>query len=178
MTANARRIKARADENLKHLPNYTCTETIQRSLRTSRRDRLRPTDTVHLDVAYVGGKELFGRPGEHRIDQPDVAQLVTKPIGNGQFALFAKSIFLGQRAKFGPPVNTRRAGKQAYRYDYTIPVAQSGFRIQSAVGEAIVGYSGSLWVTTVPSPSADSFFLCRCAPSGKPEMCSEKQAGT
>ncbi len=140
------KVKARADENLGRLPNYTCTETIERSLRYGPKGRLRSKDAVHLNVAYVEGQELFGRLGEPRIDQADIGQLVSRPIGNGQFALFVKSIFSGQRGIFGSVVNTKLEGKQAFRFDYRIPLARSGFRIQSAAGEAIVGYSGSFWV--------------------------------
>lgn len=154
------KVKARAAENLRRLPNYTCTETIDRSLRLGRKAKLRPEDTVRLNVAYVEGKELFGRPGDRRIDQSDIGRLVDKPIGNGQFALFVKSIFLGQRGTFGFSVKTKLEGKQAFRFDYTIPLVQSGLRIQSAVGEAIVGYSGSFWV------ARDTLDLMRLIVSG------------
>jgi hypothetical protein len=140
------RVRARTDENLRRLPNYTCTETIERTLRAGRKGRLRPKDTVQLNVAYVEGRELFGRLGDHRIDQPDIGQFVDRPIGNGQFALFVKSIFVGQGGMFGSPVKTKIEGKQAFRFDYTIPLSDSGFSITSAVGKAYVGYSGSFWV--------------------------------
>ncbi len=140
------RIKARVAENLRRLPNYTCTETIERSLRHGPRDRLRHTDTIHLDVAFVEGKELFGRPGEHRIDQPDIGKFVSTPIGNGQFALFVKNIFLGPRGTFGDSMDTKLQGKRAFRFDYAVPLAASSFSIRSGVGEATVGYSGTFWV--------------------------------
>ncbi len=134
-----------ADENLRRLPNYTCTETIQRSLRLDWRAKLRPYDNVRLNVAYVEGKELFGRPGDPR-DQPDLGQLVGKPIGNGQFALYVKLIFSGQNGTFGPSLKTRLEGRQAFRFEYTIPISHSGLRIHSGVGQAVVGFSGSFWV--------------------------------
>jgi len=139
------KVKARAGENLKRLPNYTCTETIDRFVERRRFGKLHRAP-VRLDVAYVGGKELFGRPGSGKIDEPDIAKFVDRPIGNGQFALFVRSIFLGQGAQIGLPVKTKLEGQQSFRFDYRIPLAFSGFRIQSAVGEAIVAYSGSFWV--------------------------------
>ncbi len=141
------RIKARAGENLRRLPNYTCTESIERSLRPGRKGPLRPKDTVRLNVAYVGGKELFGLPGAGRVDQPDLSKLVDGPIGNGQFAVVVRSIFLEQGATFSHSSKTKLDGKQAFRFDYAMPLAHSGFSIKSSVGEAIVGYSGSFWVT-------------------------------
>ncbi len=140
------RIKIRAGENLRRLPNYTCTENIARSLRIGRRGPLRPKDTVRLNVAYVGGKELFGLPGAGRVDQANLSKLVDGPIGNGQFAVFVRSIFLKQGATFSQFSKTKLDGKQAFRFEYTMPLAHSGFSIKSSVGEAIAGYSGSFWV--------------------------------
>ena len=56
-------IKARMAENLRRLPDYTCTEIIDRSRRRRGTDAFAPVDTLKLDVARVDGKELFSRPG-------------------------------------------------------------------------------------------------------------------
>jgi hypothetical protein len=159
------RIQTRAAENLRRLPNYTCTESIDlyrehrsvprasictesidRSIRLGRRGPLRPKDTVRLNVAYVGGKELFGLPGTGRVDQANLSKLVDGPIRNGQFAVFVRSIFLEPGAAFSHSSKTNLDGRQAFRFDYTMPLAHSGFNIKSSVGEAIVGHSGSFWV--------------------------------
>jgi len=70
------KVKAGVEDNLKRLPDYTYTENIERSLRSSRGKRLRSTDRVRLNVAYVGGKELFGLPGAGRIEHAKIDQLV------------------------------------------------------------------------------------------------------
>src|SRR5260370_29219607 len=44
------RIKVRAAENLQRLPNYTCTETIERSRRARKSRRFDPVDTLRLEV--------------------------------------------------------------------------------------------------------------------------------
>jgi hypothetical protein len=88
-------VKTRAAENLSRLPNYTCTETIERAQRQGKRGRIWPLDRVQVNVAYVNGKEFYGRVNEPKIDQPDLGQITGTPIGNGQFALFVKSIFSG-----------------------------------------------------------------------------------
>jgi len=139
-------VKARAGENLRRLPNYTCTETIDRFVDRGRFRRLHKAP-VRLDVAYVGGQELYGLPGSGKIDEPDITKFVDRPIGNGQFALFVKSIFFAQGAQIGLPIETKLEGQQSFRFDYRIPLEFSGFRIQSAAGEAFVAYSGSFWVT-------------------------------
>ncbi len=53
------RIRTKVAENLKRLPNYTCTQTIIRSLRRTPAAKLQRLDTVRLEVAYVGGKEAL-----------------------------------------------------------------------------------------------------------------------
>ena len=51
-------IKARMAENLRRLPDYTCTEVIDRSRRRRGTDTFAPVDTLKLDVALVDGKEV------------------------------------------------------------------------------------------------------------------------
>ena len=140
------KVKARADENLRRLPNYTCTETIQRSLRKRNEHKFRPEDTVRLNVAYVGGKELFGQPGQGRIDQSDVGKAASGTIESGQFAIFLKSIIRGERATLVFLGSTKLEGKQTFLLGYQVPLERSVYSIRSNAGEAIVGYSGSLWV--------------------------------
>jgi hypothetical protein len=153
-------VKARADENLRRLPNYTCTEIIQRSLRKRNERKFRSKDTVRLNVAYVGGKELFGQPGQGRIDQPDVGKAASGTIESGQFAIFLKSIIRGERATFVFLGSTTLEGKKAFHFGYQVPLEQSVYSIRSNAGEAIVGYSGSLWV------ARDSLDLMRLVVSG------------
>src|SRR5947209_13623252 len=57
------RIKVKMAENLDHLPNYTCEQTIERSRRRAPSRKFELLDTVRLEVALVEGKELYGWPG-------------------------------------------------------------------------------------------------------------------
>jgi len=140
------RIKGKVAENLRRLPNYTCTQTIVRSLRRKPTARLQRLDTVRLEVAYVGGKELYGWPGSGRIDQPQITKLISGTIGNGDFAVLPSSIFLGESAHFHYNSETTVDGKPAIRYDYVVPQLASGYQIQAGAAAAIVGYHGSFWV--------------------------------
>ncbi len=56
-------IKAKMADNLSRLPNYTCLQTIERSHRDARKKRFERQDLVRLEVALVGGRELFAWPG-------------------------------------------------------------------------------------------------------------------
>lgn len=139
------RIRTKVADNLKRLPNYTCTQTIVRSLRRSRSARLQRVDTVKLDVAYLDGKELYGRPGSS-IDESKITQLVSGTIGNGDFAGLPSSIFLGTATQFDYQGESKLSGKAAIRYNYTVPKFASGYQIQAGPVSALVGYHGSFWV--------------------------------
>jgi len=140
------RIRTKVAENLKRLPNYTCTQTIIRSLRRMPAAKLQRLDMVRLEVAFVGGKELYGRPGSGRIDQSQITKLVGGTIGNGDFGVLPSSIFLGDSAHFQYNGASKLDGKPAIRYDYAVPQVASGYQIQAGSAAAIVGYHGSFWV--------------------------------
>lgn len=137
------KIKAKAAQNVKQVPNYTCTETIQRSERPMPGGHDETLDTVHLEVAYVQGKELFGWPGAAKIDQSDIKKLVGGTIGNGYFALLLENIFLGQSSTFHYEGHTELDGKGTVVYSFHVPLLGSGYRITTASGSAVVGYHGS-----------------------------------
>jgi hypothetical protein len=58
------RVKTHMGQVLSRLPNYTCLETIERSRRRASGKRFELVDALHLEVAFVDGKELFSWPGE------------------------------------------------------------------------------------------------------------------
>src|SRR5947209_20432363 len=83
------RIQARITENLAHLPDYTCAQTIERSRRRDLHQSWRTADQVRLEVGYIGGRELFAYPGGERLDEADVRRPVPGGlIGRCVFAMF------------------------------------------------------------------------------------------
>jgi hypothetical protein len=140
------KIKAKVAENLSRLPNFTCTETIQRSLWYRSTATPEMVDTVRLEVAFVQSKELYGWPGAARIDEPDITKMVGGSIGNGYFALFLNNIFLVSSTTFHYVGHVKLDGRESLRYDYTVPPLAKAYRLRSARGEAAVGYHGSIWV--------------------------------
>ena len=88
-------------ETLRRIPNYTCLETIERSVRRSDSKRASVVDALRLEVAVVDGKELFSWPGERQFKERDLRELAPGgAIGNGNFALHAKSVFGGGYVTF------------------------------------------------------------------------------
>jgi len=142
------RIKAKAADNLKRLPNYTCTQTIERTLRGAKARKFEPLDTLRLEVALVEGKELFSWPGAGKFEERGIGEIVGRggAIGNGSFALHAKSVFLSNAPTFTHVGATTLSGRPAIRYDYRIPQMLSGYQIRVGQNHALVEYHGSFWV--------------------------------
>lgn len=141
------RIKVRAERNLNRLPNYTCLETIERSRRRVSSRRFELIDLVRLEVALVDGKEMFAYPGSARFDERDITDMVSGgTIGNGNFAVHARSVFLTNAPTFRHVGERIREGRRTIRFDYRVPAIQSGFRLRVKPAEGIVGYEGAFWV--------------------------------
>ncbi len=142
------RIKAKAAENLQRLPNYTCTQTNERSRRRGKARKFEPVDTLRLEVALVEGKELFAWPGAGKFEEKGIGEIVGRgaAIGNGSFALHAKSVFLSHSPTFTYVGETTLNGRRADRYDYRIPQMLSGYQIRIGPNQAFVEYHGSFWV--------------------------------
>jgi len=140
------RVKRHMEQVLVRQPNYTCLETIERSRRSGKSKRFQLVDALHLEVAVVEGKELFSWPGEREFKDRDLRELAPSgAIGNGSFALHARSVFLS-----GTPLITYRGeetidGRAVSRYDYQVPQFRSGYRIRIGHLEGITGYRGSFW---------------------------------
>ena len=142
------RIKARAAENLQRLPNYTCTQTIERSRRSGKARKFEPLDTLRLEVALVEGKELFSWPGAGKFEEKGIGDIVGGggAIGNGSFALHARSIFLSRWPVFKHLGETTLNGRRAIRYEYRVPQMLSAYQIRVGPNQAFVEYHGSFWV--------------------------------
>ncbi|MFN0105390.1 MAG: hypothetical protein ACKV2U_25295 [Bryobacteraceae bacterium] len=140
------RIKRHMEQVLSRQPNYTCLETIERSRRQGRNKRFQLVDALNLEVAVVEGKELFAWPGEREFKDRDLRDLApTGAIGNGSFALHARSVFLSNTPRITYGGEEAIDGRAAVRYDYHVPQFRSGYRIRVGHLEGITGYRGSFW---------------------------------
>ncbi len=141
------RIKTRMLDNQSRLPNYTCLQTIERSYRRAPARKFELLDTLRLEVALVTGKELFSWPGSARFEDRELKDLVGGgAIGNGTFALHARSVFLSSAPTYTYVGRRERDGRQTERFDYRVPQLTSGYKIRVGPREAFVGYHGSFWV--------------------------------
>ena len=134
-------------ETLRRIPNYTCLETIERSVRRSDSKRASIVDALRLEVAIVDGKELFSWPGERQFKERDLRELAPGgAIGNGNFALHAKSVFGGSYVTFTFRGREQRNGRDVARFDYDVPQRFSGYQIRVGDASAVVAYHGQVVV--------------------------------
>jgi hypothetical protein len=139
------KIKLKVSGNLKQLPNYTCTENIERWVRRPGEGKAALIDTVHLEVAYVEGRELFGIAGAAKIDQSEIKKLVRGTISEGAFATNVNEIFLGPAATFHYEGSAEFDGRPSESYSFHVARLVSGYRMTTRAGSAVLGYRGRFW---------------------------------
>lgn len=146
-TATLARIRARVVRDLNQLPNYTCLETIERSSQEANSKRFQLLDLVRLEVALVDNTEIFAWPGSRGFESAKLRDLVPGgAIGNGSFALHARSVFDGRAAQVERVGETKLGNRRAMEYRYTVTRARSTFSLRHGDVEAKVGYGGSFFV--------------------------------
>jgi hypothetical protein len=130
-------------QTLKGLPNYTCTQTIERMTRRAPAKRSELLDVLRLEVALVNGRELYKWPGEGTFEESELRNLVkTGAMGTGQFAGYAQAVFTGGSARYTYVGEEQRG----VRWDYVVPQNLSGFNLRVEPYEAVVGFHGSFWI--------------------------------
>lgn len=148
------RVKAHMSEHKSQLPNYVCHETVERMVRT--RSTWRRVDTVEFEVAYVGEEELFARPGSDRFGEEPVEKIAPGgTIGNIMLGSSIDILFSRDVADFKFAGACKKDGRKAFRFDISVPVEKSAFRVRHAGAEGLAGYDGTVWV------DADSLDLVR-----------------
>ncbi len=141
------RIRARAADNLTRLPNYTCLQTIERSVRGTQSRSFDLEDRVRLEVAYIGRRELFAWPGAGEFQEQAVTQMVEAGVrSTGSFAMHAYNVFLTNSPAFTYAGEQSLLGLQTIRYDYRVPRSAGAYEIRVPPEAAKVGFSGSFWV--------------------------------
>lgn len=140
------RIRSKVAQHLSRLPNYTCHEVIERLIRPFNSSGMGQHDRVEVEVAFVGERELFARPGESHFEEQSIAKLVpVGTIGSGVFGSHANSIFLGSAASFQYVGVFKKDGHKAYRYDFQVPQENSHFLLKHGSAQGLLAYHGSFW---------------------------------
>ena len=140
------RIKLHMQEELAHLPNYTCLETLTRFVKVPRpgvRPRLEPLDTVRLEVVYTDGREWYGAPGDRilSVDSPQ-SFVGSGMIGTGAFAITLHNVIVASTTSYRGEENL--GGREAVRFDFRVPGAPLAVTLRWGTGN--VGEEGSIWI--------------------------------
>ena len=139
------RIQRHAREEIARLPNISCLETIQREHQAPG-GRLRPLDTVRLEVLSNGAHELYAAPGERKFSEGHPVRYVgSGVIGDGFFGLYLKEVLVNGTASYEYIGEEDEGGRRLARYDFRVPVNLSGHHIQLPEGSGTVGIRGSFW---------------------------------
>jgi hypothetical protein len=132
---------------LQRLPDYVCTQNIERFTRATAEKAWEKEDTLRFEVALVGNQELYAAPGARQFQNRPLAEMVRRgTISTGQLGLLAKHVFVMSTAHFTYGGDNERAGKPAHQYDYDVPAEKSGYHLRVGNAESIVGFQGSFWI--------------------------------
>ena len=141
------RFRARMRVELKRLPDYVCTQTIERFNRSNAEEHWKKVDTLRFEVALVGDQELYAAPGAHQFQNRPLAEMVGRgTISTGQLALFARHVFLESNVHFTYRGQNEQAGRPAEQFDYDVAPERSSYRLRFGAAESTVGFQGAFWI--------------------------------
>src|SRR5579872_741907 len=140
------RIKARVNQVVAGIPNYTCVENVEQSRRLGRTGHFGSVERVRLEVAEAGGKELFARLGAKQFDNTSVPPFGSGVASSGEFVQYLRAIFGNSATKFEDRGRDDLEGAPSLRYDYSVSPGASDFRISRLEKFAFVSFHGSVWV--------------------------------
>lgn len=140
------RVLERMRDQIGRLPDYTCTQTVERRARPNAEKPWTQVDRLQLEVALVGGKELYAVAGQRSFSEKPLIDMVKKgTVSTGQFGLLAHHVFVSSKAKYAYKGVTERAGAPAHEWDYTVDADQSTYSLRTVGAESVVGFQGSFW---------------------------------
>ncbi len=137
------RIKVRMAENLERLPNYTCLQTVERSMRRAKSGKYELLDTVRLEVAYLSGKELFSWPGAGKFDERELHDIIGGTTSTGAFALLARTVFLSRAPVFKYQGERVVSGRRSHQFEFLVRRLVSGYQIRVGKEAGITGFRGT-----------------------------------
>ncbi|HLN00058.1 MAG TPA: hypothetical protein VK335_12290 [Bryobacteraceae bacterium] len=133
-------------EELQRLENISCLETVQREHQPPT-GKMRPLDTVRLEVLFDGHKEFFTSPGGRKFSEENpISYVGSGMIGTGVFGGYLTDALLNASVSVEYKGEEEIAGRRRARYDYRLPLLWSRNTIQIVEGSGTVGMHGSYWV--------------------------------
>ena len=142
------KVRATMLRALKSLPNYVCLETTERLRAPKLKDieKAKKLDSVELEVAHVGNKEMYSLPGRNMFSDTQLTQALNFGlVGTGAYASQLIDVLFGSGTQFRWVGRETLGGRTVLRWDYTLPKAKSSWTLGTRDRSARVGSEGSLW---------------------------------
>ena len=156
------RARARIEESLNRLPNYMCTQTIDRyqyqpdvinnSLACDESTerpvtRLATSDRLRFDVSVKSTGEMYGWAGEGRFDDRELTDIVKDgAIGTGSFTAFLSGIFSTEAVRFTYDGELTQDGRPFAEFGFHVPYEKSHYFFNFAEHRSVTGYDGTFLV--------------------------------
>ena len=142
------RIQAHITEELTHLPNYTCLQTIARYRKSGvKQTALEPLDQVRLEVVYNDRQEWYGSPGDRSFTLSNpVGFIGGGMISTGAFGIEVHNIFVSRAAIVTYDGEEQEAGRSVVRYRFQLPALLRVMEVAVLGGSGTVGEEGMFWV--------------------------------
>lgn len=131
----------------RRLPDYVCTQSVERFSRNSSERPWQKLDILRFDVALVGDQELYGKPGAPQFFDKELTAVVGRGVvSTGRFGLLARQVFDISTAKYHYRGISERAGRPAHEYDFDVPRENSNYRLRAGTTELAVAFQGTFWI--------------------------------
>ena len=125
--------------NDRHMPRYTCVETIART-QYSPAGAMFERDRLRLDVAVVNGGEMFSWAGAGKFETNEIDKIVRGGAsGSGDFGLFLASVFGGAP----DAIRFRGLEHDLAVFEFNVPLANSTYRYHTTGKDRTIGYNGT-----------------------------------
>jgi hypothetical protein len=140
------RIRQHNTASVAGLPNYTCQETMERSIYTPT-GRIEFRERLRLEVLVTQHTELFAWPGSTDFTaQPIESWIRAGAIGNGNFAADLHNLFAAPSATVRYAGVETREQRSLDRFDFHTPLLSSRYTLSVRGESAITASAGSFWV--------------------------------
>src|SRR5690349_1474711 len=122
-------LRQRMRASVAGLPNYTCLETMERSI-VDAAGRLLFRERLRMEVLIGQKAEMFAWPGSSIFGpSPLEAWIGEGAIGSGNFGAILTNLFLGSTAAIAYAGPEHDGGRPALRFDFHAPLLSSGYTL-------------------------------------------------
>ena len=139
------RIRQHVGAGVAGLPDYTCLETMERSVYAPG-GKIEFSERLRLEVLVTSGEELFAWPEAADFAAGSLDRWIGQgAIGTGTFASQLRNLFGASAATVRYAGHESDARRPLDRFEFHAPLLSSGFILEVGGRSATTAYSGSFW---------------------------------